>query len=87
MSDEDVIKRAKELGYVESTTLTAPAPLEIDKTEVVSNDKTTDDKDNQDSVTDDNQAANTDDKNGTADKSQTGRQQANPATVPRACGQ
>ena len=69
MSDEDVIKRAKELGYVESTTLTAPAPLEIDKTEVVSNDKTTNDKDNQDSVTDDNQAANTDDKNGTDDKS------------------
>ena len=75
MSDEDVIKRAKELGMVESTTLTQPSAnnglANTSDTQVVSDDKNsnqdsantsdTDSKDNSDSKTADDKTVNASD--------------------------
>ena len=75
MSDEDVIKRAKELGMVESTTLTQPSAnnglANTSDTQVVSDDKNsnqdsantsdTDSKDNSDSKTGDDKSVNASD--------------------------
>ena len=75
MSDEDVIKRAKELGMVESTTLTQPSANDglanTSDTQVVSDDKNsnqdsantsdTDSKDNSDSKTADDKTVNASD--------------------------
>ena len=79
MSDEDVIKRAKELGMVESTTLTQPSAnnglANASDTQVVSDDKNS----NQDSAnisTDDKNSDGTDASNSDADSS-TGDKTAN----------
>lgn len=82
MSDEDVIKRAKELGMVESTTLTQPSAnnglANTSDTQVVSDDKSTvtddsnESKDSTDiavdkSLTSTDNANNSKDSNGNAD--------------------